>query len=158
MCQPNTTCIQNNSTDSATTILSCCFDTVVSETFDTISCRDCDNPTTTTTTDSTTVTIIIILAVVVAVVAFGLAVLVYRVVQKPVTRAEIRKLYSIDVDGDSFIGDDLERSLIDPRSIHGNGINEKGYVIANVSTNSIDGSVIYMKKSCHDYDSFGEGT
>ena len=140
MCSINSAC---NSTDNSTT--ACCY-AAVAQALD--ACRDCSS-----NTSNISATIIIVLAVVGSIVALGLAALVYRMVRKPVTRAEMRKLYSIDVDHDAFIGDDLERSLIDP-----DASDMKSYVIANVSTNDITGSVIYLKKSCNEYDSFGEDT
>ena len=115
------------------TLNKCCFNVTMEE------CNKCN-------INNISVSVTIVLAVLGSLVAIGLAIMVYRIIQKPVTRAEIRKLYSIDVERDSFINDDMEASLIETST---------DTVIVN--SNILDHGVLYLKKSGQDYETF-DGT
>ena len=76
--------------------------------------------------------------------------MVYRLIRKPESRADIRKLYSVDVEADSFMNDDLEVSLIETSADTSND------GISNVRNHAfLDRSVLYVR-TLQDYETSDE--
>lgn len=102
--------------------------------------------------DEYPVTTIIIVAVLGGLIAIGLIIVVLRIVRKKDSRDEIRKLYSIDVEADHYMNDDLDVALIEAPAVRTDG------VISTVTTNAFSEKSVLYTRTLQDYETSDEET